>query len=69
MSRYVTGLCAALLVLVFSLAMPDAALAQGGPAAAPTTSVDVHPLPPTANAAVAFDAEKATNAYLARVSG
>jgi len=63
------GLCAALLVLVFSLTGPSAALAQGGPAAAPTTSVDVHPLPPTASATVAFDPEKATNAYLARVSG
>jgi len=69
MSRYLPGLCAALLALVFSLAAPDGAFAQGGPAAAPTSAVDIHALPPTANAAVAFDAEKATNAYLARVSG
>jgi STE24 endopeptidase len=69
MSRYLPGLCAALLALVFTLAMPGAAFAQGGPAAAPTSTVDVHPLPPTAVATASFDAEKATNAYLARVSG
>lgn len=54
-------------------------LAAGGPAAqaapipAPTTRVDVQPLPPIETAAaekpVAFDADKATNAYLATVSG
>ena len=69
MSRYVTWLCAVLFALVFTLAAPGTASAQGGPAAAPTSTLDIHPLPPTANAAVSFDVEKATNAYLARVSG
>jgi len=43
-------------------------MAQGGPAAAPTSTVEVQPLPPTAQAP-AFDAGKATNAYLARIDG
>ena len=60
--------CAAVLVAVFLLALAAPAAAQGGPSAAPTSTVDVHTLPPTA-AAPAFDAEKATNAYLSRISG
>jgi STE24 endopeptidase len=68
MSRYVPGLCAALLALAISLTTANVAFAQGGPSAAPTSTVEVKPLPPTA-ASAAFDVEKATNAYLARVSG
>jgi STE24 endopeptidase len=48
------------------------ASAQAQPAPAPTSQVSVAPLPPPATAAKAtpaFDVEKATNAYLARVSG
>jgi STE24 endopeptidase len=60
--------CAAMLVAVFLLALAAPAAAQGGPSAAPTSTVDVHTLPP-AGTAPAFDAEKATNAYLSRVSG
>ena len=59
----------ALLALLSLFLMAPAAQAQ--PAAAPTTQVHVAPLPPpaTAQATPAFDAEKATNAYLARISG
>ena len=60
--------CAAVLVAALFLALAAPAAAQGGPSAAPTSTVDVHALPPTA-AAPAFDAEKATNAYLSRISG
>lgn len=48
------------------------ASAQAQPAPAPTSQVSVAPLPPpgaAAKATPAFDVEKATNAYLARVSG
>jgi STE24 endopeptidase len=62
-------LCAALLVLAFTLLPSSGAFAQRGPAAAPTTSVDVHPLPPPTAGTESFDPEKATNAYLARISG
>src|SRR6185312_4677050 len=68
MARYLPALCAALLVLVFSLTTVNSAFAQNGPAAAPTSTVDVKPLPP-AGMPVAFDPDKATNAYLAQVSG
>ena len=46
-------------------------LAQGGPSAAPTSTVDVHTLPPVPGPikAIAFDPVKATNAYLAQISG
>lgn len=44
------------------------ALAQAGPRAAPTTAVESSSLPPIGTP-VAFDPVKATNAYLARVSG
>ena len=59
-----------LLVLATQLAF-GAAVAQTTPAAAPTTHVTVQSLPPSPAPvhAVAFDPEKATNAYLARVSG
>ncbi len=68
MARLWSWICAALLVTALSLALGAPAAAQGGPSAAPTSTVDVHALPPT-TAAPTFDAERATNAYLARVSG
>jgi len=59
---------AALLALACFL-WSEAAFAQsGGPAAAPTSVIDTRTLPPIA-AGAAFDPVKATNAYLARVSG
>lgn len=67
MSRYLPALCAALFALALSL-IPNVALAQRGPAASPTSTVDVRPLPPMTTT-VAFDPDKATNAYLAKVSG
>ncbi len=58
-----------LLALLCLLTSP--VLAQGGPSAAPTSSVDVHTLPPVGGITkpVAFDPVKATNAYLAQVRG
>jgi STE24 endopeptidase len=67
MTKYASRLCAALLAVTIFLLLPAAAMAQGGPSAAPTSTVDVQTLPPPA--AISFDANKATNAYLARVSG
>lgn len=43
--------------------------AEGGPVAAPTTTVAVQPLPPAPSPQSGFDALKATNAYLAEVNG
>ncbi|MEJ1968494.1 MAG: M48 family metallopeptidase [Rhizomicrobium sp.] len=61
-----------LLTLVFALlavAVPAAAQ-QAGPAAAPVPIVDRHDLPPISGpAGPAFDASKATAAYLARIGG
>ncbi|HEY4124133.1 MAG TPA: M48 family metallopeptidase [Rhizomicrobium sp.] len=63
----------AMLLAVFALVVVTAtAPAYAQPTAAPTSQVSVAPLPPPAaatKAAPAFDVEKATNAYLARVSG
>src|SRR6185312_16575481 len=66
MLRHLVWMAAALLLLTTALAAP--AFAQGGPSAAPTSTVDVHPLPPAGQAG-SFDPDKATNDYLARVSG
>ena len=66
-----TGLAAASAALVMVLALL-AANAIAAPAPAPTSAVQVQSLPPPASAnpaATSFDAAKATNAYLARVSG
>lgn len=60
--------CAAVLAAALLLALAAPAAAQGGPSAAPTSTIDVHSLPPAATAP-AFDAGKATDAYLSRVSG
>ena len=60
----------ALLSLALVLWTGAATAQQSGPAAAPTAIVDSHALPPIgADKPVAFDPQKATNAYLARVSG
>jgi STE24 endopeptidase len=67
MTKYLPLLCAALFALTLSVLAPASAMAQAGPSAAPTSTVDVHPLPPAA--ITNFDPEKATNAYLAKVSG
>ena len=69
MAKLWSWICAALLVTALSMAVTAPAAAQGGPSAAPTSTVDVHSLPPTAAPAPSFDAEKATDAYLSRVSG
>ncbi|MBS0473188.1 MAG: M48 family metallopeptidase [Proteobacteria bacterium] len=60
------ALVATLLAALFVCTGP--ALAQAGPRAAPTTAVESSSLPPIGTP-VAFDPVKATNAYLARVSG
>lgn len=67
MTKYLPWLCAALVALTLTLLAPASAMAQGGPAAAPTSTVDVHPLPPAS--VTTFDVEKATNGYLAKISG
>ncbi|HEY1836101.1 MAG TPA: M48 family metallopeptidase [Rhizomicrobium sp.] len=63
------GIGAAVAAVMLLFCVP--ALAQATPAAAPTHSVTVQPLAPlaTAHAPAAFNALKATNAYLASVSG
>jgi STE24 endopeptidase len=67
MPKTLSWLCAALFALTISALLPLPALAQAGPSAAPTATVDVHSLSPAA--ITNFDPEKATNAYLAKVSG
>ncbi len=67
MPKLLPWLCAALFALALSTLTPAFAQGQAGPSAAPTSTVDVHALPPAG--AVNFDVEKATNAYLAKVSG
>jgi len=70
MAKHLCAICVALLVLAGSFLFTASANAAAGPAAAPTTTVDVHTLPSMNPApAPTFDVEKATNAYLARVSG
>lgn len=69
MVRSLSCLIAMLAIVVLSALAAGPAAAQGGPSAAPTKTVDVHALPPTAAPAIHFDADKATNAYLARISG
>jgi STE24 endopeptidase len=60
----------AMLLALASLAFCTMAHAQLGapPVAAPTADVEVHQLPSTAKP-VSFNADKATNAYLSRISG
>ena len=61
------NLLRAVLFALFALAAISPAAAQ--PIPAPTTRIPVSALPPLAQASAKFDAEKATNAYLAEVSG
>jgi STE24 endopeptidase len=61
-------LIAMLAIVLLSALVVGPAAAQAGPSAAPTSTVDIHALPP-AGTPVHFDADKATNAYLARISG
>jgi STE24 endopeptidase len=61
------NLLRAVLFVLFAFAAISSAAAQ--PIAAPTTRIPVSVLPPPAHAAPKFDAQKATNAYLAEVSG
>ncbi|MBS0278331.1 MAG: hypothetical protein JSR81_11975, partial [Proteobacteria bacterium] len=60
---------AALFAILSLFVLTMAADAQAQPAAAPTTQINVALLPPPAQAAPAFDVQKATNAYLAEVKG
>ena len=60
----------ALATLVLSLTLlPVTALAQAVPSRAPTATIEVHALPQMDKPAPPFDAQKATRAYLARISG
>ncbi len=68
MAKSLSCLIAMLAMIVLSAVMAGPAAAQAGPSAAPTSTIDVHALPPAGTAAQ-FDADKATNAYLARISG
>jgi STE24 endopeptidase len=69
MAKYLSSLIAVLALVVLAALMTGPAAAQGGPNAAPTRSVDVQALPPATAPLAHFDAAKATNAYLARISG
>lgn len=69
MIKALPWLCAALLALAVFLLPTGSAFAQRSPSPAPTTAVDIQPLPPPSAMASNFDPEKATNAYLAKVSG
>ena len=68
MAKALSCLIAILAMIVLSAVAAGPAAAQAGPSAAPTSTIDVHALPPT-GAPMHFDADKATNAYLARISG
>ncbi|HWA31088.1 MAG TPA: M48 family metallopeptidase [Rhizomicrobium sp.] len=57
------------LAIVSILFATTMACAQAEPAAAPTTQVGVAKLPPISTPASSFNAERATNAYLATISG
>ncbi|HEX3755610.1 MAG TPA: M48 family metallopeptidase [Rhizomicrobium sp.] len=66
-----TSVCVLLAMLIVVCALPAGAQdapVQRGPHAAPTTRVEVGALP-VIDATPKFDPERATNAYLARVSG
>ena len=67
MSKALLWLCAAVFAVSLCMLSPGVAMAQARPSAAPTSTVDVHSLPPAG--VVNFDPDKATNAYLAKVSG
>ena len=61
-----------LVLSVFALVLrllPTTAVAQAVPTRAPTARIEVQTLPQMEKPAPPFDAEKATRAYLSRVSG
>ncbi|MEI9989162.1 MAG: M48 family metallopeptidase [Rhizomicrobium sp.] len=64
-----TPLLSGLIGIVLLLVSGAAQAQQAGPRAAPVTIVQSQTLPPIGGAPVAFDPAKATEAYLARVSG
>lgn len=59
---------AALMILAPAIHAQDALPGQLGPRAAPTTRIEVQPLP-LMDSTPAFDADKATDKYLARIGG
>jgi len=58
-----------ILVALFGLGAACPSFAQAVPSRAPTIALDVRPLPSMENPVVALNPEKATDAYLARISG
>lgn len=62
-NRFIT----AIMTCLFAVMLATPLCAQSGPRAAPTVQVEVSQLPPAGVAS--FDPQKATEAYLARVSG
>ncbi len=67
MARLLSLLAA--LAFAFLVVSAPATAQQAGPAAAPTTTIDRHELPPIGSPQGAFDPQKATAAYLAQVGG
>src|SRR5690349_15884361 len=57
------------LVALMAVVRAVPASAQAVPSRAPTVTLDVQALPSMEKGVVPFDPQKATNAYLARVSG
>src|SRR5689334_16713845 len=68
MPRGVNAICLVLVALML-LSTSSPVHAQVGPKRAPTVSLDVHTLPSMETPAGPFDPQRATNAYLARISG
>jgi len=64
-----TGVLLLILVALLSLGAARPSFAQAVPSRAPTITLDVRPLPSMENPVVALNPEKATDAYLARISG
>jgi len=58
-----------MLIALSVLANVSSASAQAGPSPAPLPHVETHALPSVSAPPIHFDAEKATKAYLARISG
>jgi STE24 endopeptidase len=69
MRHVLMALASAIALLSGALFLSDPAFAQATPTPAPTSTVAVQSLPPTVSAVQTFDPVKATNAYLAQVSG
>ena len=70
MDRYLRTVVASLLLIIATATTAQSQNLESLPSAAPTATVDVHALAPLASSKpIAFDAQKATAAYLAEVSG